>query len=292
MTSKYWSEFEWVKKLRRKFGLPVIMSGTATEWRQYREESQKISPKIHWFTETGIDKIQAFFRWPLERLIDLRYALKNRFCSKFYLIKTELNPWQYHEIDDRILYGIFHTLVDYVEIERAWMMVVFENDETIDARKKYGYKWYEMNYWTAWFFERRHPQAGVDHLKWMMSSVQDDAWYGNNADSIAHAKETGEYGKPLPCAQAAEEILKLYTWWKEERPLRLDPYDAAGASDFWHKEDENECMCFLEMLDKPREDNKEYFEALDRASDIEQKYEKEDDEMLERLVKIRKHLWT
>jgi len=37
-------------------------------------------------------------------------------------------------------------------------------------------------------------------------------------------KKDPHFGKPTSQALAAQETLALYTWWKEERPKRLDPF--------------------------------------------------------------------
>jgi hypothetical protein len=66
--------------------------------------------------------------------------------------------------------------------------------------------------------------------------------------------------------ESAKEQLALYKWWTEVRPSRPDPYE-----DYEHKNAlglTNECW------------------------ETEEAYDKEDDEMLNRLLKIRRHLWT
>lgn len=70
-------------------------------------------------------------------------------------------------------------------------------------------------------------------------------------------------------AKSAKEIKELYLWWKDVRPNRLDPWDI-----------------IKEMKDKEDESKYVHFEEL------EQEQYDEDTEMLIRLVKIRKALWT
>jgi len=74
-----------------------------------------------------------------------------------------------------------------------------------------------------------------------------------------------------------EEILALYKWWKEERPSRKDP---------------NEIIPDKIIFDLPDGEREEMIKILEEARRIEDGYDREDEEMLIRLVKIRKHLWV
>lgn len=286
----YWSSSKFAYWLRAKFGLTNPSALTSKEWRVWRETSKNAAPFIHWFTDEALNRIQDFFCWPKDKLWDLRCALNARYFDKYHYLPTRLNPWQYHEVDTRVLHGLFETLVDFIEIEKAWMSVIWGQDEN---REKFGYTKWEMNRWTNWLFtEKRHPEAGLHYLEWEMSLVQDDAWYGNHEPSISEAKEKGEYGKPTGQALSAKEQFELYNWWKNIRPNRPDPYDASGYNDYFAMLEKNG-KDFLDSL----EDQTPEQAAISRkcsmdCHEIEQAYEKEDEEMLIRLIKIRRSLWT
>lgn len=286
----YWSSSAFAHWLRKKFGLENPLALTASGWREWKNQSKKKAPFIHWFTDTALNKIQDFFCWPKDKLWDLRCALNARFFDKYHYMSTGLDPWKYHEVDERMLHGMFQTLVDFIEIEKAWMNVIFGQDEN---RKKFGYTWWEMNGWLNWIFtEKRHPESGLAHLEWEMSLVKDDEWYGNNPESIEEAKRKGEYMTLTPQGQAAREQYELYCWWKHIRPNRPDPFDVSGYNDYF-KRLEQENRDFLEAL----EDQSEELTAISRkcskdCHEIEEEYEKEDEEMLIRLIQIRRSLWT
>lgn len=101
----------------------------------------------------------------------------------------------------------------------------------------------------------RSPSHGIKHLEWA-SALKD------------------EQGKPTQQALGALEIKILYDWWKA-RVNRPDPYEVSGWTIDWTgKTDENAR------------------EQLDKLNIAEKQYEDEDTEMLIRLIKIRKNLWT
>ena len=112
----------------------------------------------------------------------------------------------------------------------------------------------------------RCPEAGVDHLLWA-SSLR----FG---DEEGFKKGDPERGKPTPQAVSAKKILELYRWWLA-RPSRPDPMEASGWSEVWDSEDRRK-------RDK----------ASKRLREIEEEYDSEDEKMLVRLIKLRKHLWT
>jgi hypothetical protein len=104
-------------------------------------------------------------------------------------------------------------------------------------------------------------------------------------------KDDERHGKPTHQALAAQEILELYAWWKEVYPLRPDPHDASGWSEYCENRRRNG-YAFFDMEDRTPEEAEKGKIALDRIREIEAAYEKEDTEMLIRLVKVRDSLWT
>lgn len=113
----------------------------------------------------------------------------------------------------------------------------------------------------------RCPEAGVAHLDWAKGLKMDE--------SHGVKKKDKNYGKPTRQAEVAGEIMELYRWW-ESRPDRPDPGEVSG----WRA-----------LVDE-KISSKESTAAYRRMEAIEKKYEKEDDRMILRLVRIRHDLWT
>lgn len=287
----YWSSSVISQWLRSKFGLRNPSCLSSEGWSEWQKECKIKSPFIHWLTDTFFDRIQDFFCWPKDKLWDIRCALNSRFFDKCHYLPTKLNPWQYHEVDTRILHGLFETLVDFIEIEKAWMHVICGQEEN---QKKYGYKWYELNGWTSWFAsEKRHPLAGIEYLEWEMSLVKDDSWYGDDIESIELAKQTGEYGQLTSQAEMAKEQFELYHWWKNIRPLRQHPHDKSGYSAYFEKlRSRHNGDFFAALNDRSSDLEEEGRKCSIICNEIEVAYDNEDTQMLIRLIKIRNSLWT
>jgi hypothetical protein len=223
----------------------------ALEWHKWEEWSRDVSARrpIRFFiAEEVLDKAQDIIMFPGDFWHSLSSWWENRFVSKTHYLKTGLEPGRYHELDERIMHGLFNELVEFVEVELAHMQSYGEG-------KKYN------------FVRGRCAEAGVDHLLWTSDLKCGDDYFVD--------KDDPKYGEPTPQAESAKSILKLYRWWKEVRPNRPDPHDSSGWS-----------LLYDEGPSAQRD------EAFDRLTEIEEGYDREDDEMISLLVNIRRSLWT
>lgn len=104
------------------------------------------------------------------------------------------------------------------------------------------------------FMLNRSAEAGMAYLDWEASLVHDESYC--SADSP-------NFGKPTSQAIAAIEIKDLYYWWTAIRPNRKDLYmDDASKLDFHTINAEEEFR------------------------------EEKDEEMMNRLIKVRRAMWT
>lgn len=106
---------------------------------------------------------------------------------------------------------------------------------------------------------RRSASDGLSYLEWCMTVPERDS---------------------KTQAASAKEIMELYVWWVYIRPERKDPYDDTPVIDI-HRINELDNEKVVEMRT-----------AYSRVSTIMEQYDKEDTEMLIRLINIRNHLWT
>jgi hypothetical protein len=116
-------------------------------------------------------------------------------------------------------------------------------------------------FWERFIF-KRSSELGLEYLNWAASLVYDES-YGLSRKDI-------KYGKPTLQAESSKEIIELYNWWKN-RPYRPDPYD---------------------VIQYNKENKKEKAIAYKKINKIESDYEKEDEKMLIKLIKIRGSLWS
>ena len=84
------------------------------------------------------------------------------------------------------------------------------------------------------------------------------------------------------------EIKELYLWWTQVYRNRPDPYDASGWSELCEKRritHGEDGIFFEDRTDDEKEQSKQTLASL---HDLEAVYEQEDEDMLIRLIKIRK----
>ena len=195
--------------------------------------------------------------WNVEvyrRYRNIRGWIRYRTTDKYHIVNTGLKP-NYYDPDHRMLHVNFQILKDFVEIELASMMSSSEDDEGEDAGKflkKFGKRLRR-----ARRKNYRRPDLGLKHLDWEISETQ------------GHQQE------------AAKEKKALYLWWTEYRENRIDT-----LSDplIWAKKDED--SSFKSIL---KGANRELYKL---SHNLDEFYAREDDEMLERLMRVRKSLWT
>jgi hypothetical protein len=165
--------------------------------------------------------------------------------------------------------------VDFVEVEQAWHYCMWNDEE----RKKFNVPWYR----SGWLRLRtwRCPEAGLAYLNWAATLT--------NREFISE----GEKEEPTYQATAAKEIIELYTWWTTVYRNRPDPYEASGWTEYC---EESRAANGGSLSWSGHKDNPELRAKSDAAHkalrEMEEAYEKEEEAMMIRLIKIRQSLWT
>lgn len=266
MKSKHWSCSKFADWLR---GTPKLSAGTAEEWSAW-EKTAKTKKNRYWLAENGLDHLQNFIFWPTNRINDVRHYINNRWIMKSHALTSNLKRGQWCSFDMRLLHSTFDELINFVEIELAWMQVISSKEE---------YKKYKAP--TLFHIRWRSSEAGIAYLNWAAELKVDDDWVDKNDP---------DFGQPTSQALAAEETLILYRWWKHERPNRPDPSDASGWSELCEKKRNTAEDCGIPFINTAKDEHA--CSILDIYSEMEKEQEEEDTAMLIRLIKIRQHLWT
>jgi hypothetical protein len=119
-------------------------------------------------------------------------------------------------------------------------------------------------------------------------SWTDEQWNGGADPAAALRVLDWEIGlgeeSPYQSA-AAKELKEIYLWWKNVRPNRPDPMDASGWSALCDSKD----FMIRHASEEAHEETKA---ILDLCYKIEEEQNREDEEYLIRLMKIRSSLWT
>jgi len=239
---------------------------TAGGWHEW--ELKKRSAKFAYFmSDTIPDAIDSVFVYPVSRL-------KNRIKTWWQgtpTIKIRGLEKGYHDADQKMLYGNFQLLVDYVEQECAYM--------NIWSHSEYKYPNWFIRTFTDW----RDAGMGLKYVIW-----------GANLDN-PNMCDTDNIHLNVRQAESNKEVLKLYNWWVNIRPNRLDEMDASGYSDYYNKrraaqEEKDGFRSIWAGFESDHSDELQH--VLAESHRIEQKYADEDDEMLTRLIKVRHDMWT
>lgn len=208
------------------------------KWEEWEKEQKKQRPFRYWLSDTLLKKLQDIVYLPVDVYRTINVYVHNRYIDKLQYLHTGLKPGEYYDLDHRILHALFNELVDFVEIELSHQMLW-------DRNVKYN------------FHNGRCVEAAYDYFRW--------------TNNLKHK------GKLTEQAKAARKIQKLYEWWKNDRPNRVDPY---SSSVFDYDIDE--------ILDTKKIKQKN----LKKVYDLELAQENEDTKMLIDLIKVRNHLWV
>jgi hypothetical protein len=277
MRSHYWTCSKFADWLR---GTAKLGAGTSEEWDEWTTRAKMKHSFRYWLAEEGLDYAQKVVYFIPDTLYSIKYYINNRFVTRTHALTAharDIRPGNWCDVGNRFLPCLFNELVDFVEIETAWSHIAWGSKE--DRAK------YQAPFWsTGWFRWRtwRCPQAGLDHLDWAMTLT--------NEEFLEEGKKTEAV--PTYQALAAKEIKELYTWWTVTYRNRPDPYEASGwtAACEAQREANDGKLSFSTPKDPVLK------KAQDKAHKLLQKieagYEKEDEAMLIRLIKIRQSLWT
>ena len=255
-------------------------SATSKEWNTWHKTAKQFSKIRYWIAEDGLGYLQDIVYYPSDVWYNIRTYIRNRWMDQSHALvasKKHIPRGEWRDGGDRFLYCLFDSLVDFVEIEKAWMQYISHPEKyKLPLYKKI--KIFKLSGW-------RNKEAGLDYLKWESTLV-----YGEG-DGID--KNHKLYGKPTPQADAAKEILALYIWWTETYATRPDPYDASGWLTYCDEKRKREgTSLFSDHDNETPAMRKKVNKMLANLRKLEKQYATEDERMLIRLIKIRDNLWT
>ena len=277
MRNHYWTCSKFADWLR---GTKKLSAGTSEQWNEWTTAAQMKHNFRYWLAEEGLDYLQRVVYWPTDTLHAIKYYINNRWVSRTHSLTAhprDIKPGEWRDVGNRFLPCLFNELQDFVEIELAWWHLAWSPEE----RPKYNMPWWAVGWWRVRTW--RCPQAGLDNLEWQRNL----RW---KEDEVGPDHE--ELGKLTPQAVKAQEILDLYTWWTTVYRNRPDPYDASGWTEYCEASRIANGGKLSFSQDKSPELRKMSDKSHKLLRKIEAAYEKEDEAMMIRLIKVRHGLWT
>ena len=278
MRSNYWSCSKFADWLR---GTKKLGAGTAEQWDEWTAAAQMKHNFRYWLAEEGLDYLQTFVHFIPDKLYSAKYYINNRWVTKTNALTAhsrDIKPGSWCDVGNRFLPCLFNELVDFVEIELAWWHIAWADDE-VKAK-------YQAPFWASgWFRWRtwRCPQAGLDNLEWQRNLRWTEDEVGKDFKGL---------GELTPQAVKAQEILDLYTWWTTTYRNRPDAYEASGWTAACEAQREANGGKISWGIPKDPVFKKAQTKAHKLLQKIEADYEKEDETMMIRLIKVRHGLWT
>ena len=274
----YWTCSKFADWLR---GTTKGGAKTAEGWDEWEKRAKSAYPIRWWLAEEGLDKLQTFVMWPVDKLYAIKYYINNRWVTRTHSLTAhsrDIKPGTWSDVGYRFLPCLFNELQDFVEIELAWWHIAWDDE----AKKKYKAPFWAKGWfrWRTW----RCPEAGLDNLKMRVAYT----W------AEEEVSDKSLVGKPTYEAERMDEVLALYKWWTEVYRNRPDPHDASGWTEYCElkrKEHGDTGLAFMKESKNP-ETRALGKRALDKTHEIEEAYKQEDTEMMIRLIKIREALWT
>lgn len=273
----YWScsKFaDWVRGTRKP------EAGTSEQWDEWNSSAKGFNPVRYWLAEEGLDYVSNVVYFIPDKLYDLKYYINNRWVTRTHSLTAhprDIKPGDWRDVGDRFLPCLFNELVDFVEVELAWWHIAWD----CEAREKFKSPWYASGWfrWRTW----RCPEAGLANLDWQRNLIWTEDEVGLDSAVL---------NQPTPQAVKAQEILDLYTWWTVTRPARPDPYEASGWTAVCEEQREENGGKLSWNSPKSSALKKKSDKAHKLLQKLEADYEKEDEAMMIRLIKVRRGLWT
>ena len=278
MRSNYWTCSKFADWLR---GTPKPQAASSKGWDEWNEKAKSDHPFRFWLADDVLDIMQKIICSPVNLLYDIKYYINNRWVTRTHALTAhprDIRPGSWSDVGNRFLPCLFNELVDFVEIEQAWHHCLWSDD----AKTKFNVPWWRSGWlrWRTW----RNAEAGMEYLTWASTLTIGE-------DMGAEPGSKG-FGEPTYQAKAAKEIIELYTWWTVTYRNRPDPYEASGwtAACEAQREAHGGRLSFSAPKDPVLKKAQDKSHKLLRK--IEADYEKEDEAMMIRLIKIRQSLWT
>ncbi len=237
---------------------------TGKGWGKFRREFKANAPIRYWLKDTAYFK---YYRPVINTYNSVEKYVKHRTVSVEHIIHTGLGPGHYPNMT-RMVYANFSIFADYIETTIA-------NRNRIGERETFFERYFPF---FDFFRKFRNQRLALEYLEYR--SIRDQIPNPDIYD-IADAKD-------------AREKLALYKWWVFERPAREIPFvpPIPRLTEEPPSDDDDFGLGLRNRINRKSPEYAVWKEAYAKKSDVEEEWAKEDQHMLERLVKIAHELYS
>lgn len=126
---------DWIR------GTSILDSATVNEWKDWKEQAAAKHKIRYWIAEEGLDILQNIVFFPWDVFHNLKHYIINRFVDKVHYLPTNLTKGEWFDTDTRIIHGLFESLVQFVEGEKAHMERISNTESKGLTNREAGLKY-------------------------------------------------------------------------------------------------------------------------------------------------------
>lgn len=209
------------------------------------------------------------------------YEIRNRFFAKYYRIDIrEMPKGAWWDFDHKAFHVLLQMFEDFILNEKgASELSRWEYNRKKEKARTSAQQYYEELSWYERKFSKRKilkEKFAIEYLKWEIDLVND--------------LDTAEYERKVRRSQSesAVEQLAIWKWWTEIYKNRTDPFDTPEINEYYNNITTTPCENGNFLMNFPEKNR----EKINAAHVEENRREEEDTEMMVRICKVRRSLWT
>lgn len=133
--TKYWNCSKFANIIR---GCEKPKALTLEGWQEWKKDQEKNNYIRYIMAEKMLNKIQNIVYFPYDLLMSIKKYVEYRYIKKTHFLKTGFDPGFYYEFDERVLFGLFNELKEFVEVDLAKSYAIYNKKKKKKRSAEYG----------------------------------------------------------------------------------------------------------------------------------------------------------
>lgn len=197
--ASYWSSSSLSKYLKKRAGIETPFALSLDDWRKWRENFKNTAPVTYFITESLLNRLQRYVCIPGDLLHSVSVYWSNAIKNKIHYLKTGLPVGTFYDTDLRMLCANMNALVDFIEIEWAWLHTWTDEGKVyLKDFRRYGRSW----------------EAGIKYIETTLNDEYEiPDWYNpERLHDVEYVEACRE--QHLKDKEVVRELFVIYSWWK------------------------------------------------------------------------------